>query len=206
MATEIMTGENPFLMPLDSEDHKLQIKSVIGDMLAFTEQLLVDSEPAYRKITSLYRQAREWKKMIDAKRKELTDPLRKQTAAINDKAKELTDPLDHVIDLANAKASGYQRMLEEQKLQEEAKLRAAAQLFDAAEEIYIPPMEKTLRGDGAVTVTKAEKRFKVVDLAKVPLKYLMVNDKAIEQDIKLGINVIEGLEIYQTTTTQLRIR
>jgi len=206
MATEILVEENPFLIPMDSREHEVQIKSIISDMLAFTEQLVVNSEVSYKKVTSLYRQAREWKKSIDAKRKEMTEPLRKQAAAINDKAKELTDPLDSVIDLANAKANGYQRMLEDLKRQEEEKIRAAAALFDAEEEIYIPPMEKVIRGEGAVAVTKTEKKFKVTDLSKVPLKYLMVDEKAIEQDIRLGINQIEGLEIYEETTTQLRIR
>jgi len=206
MAIDILTEENPFLVPLDSEDRRTQVKNVISSMLGFAEQLIVNSEQPYRQITSLYRQAREWKKSIESKRKELTEPLRKQTSAINDKAKELTDPLDSVIDLANAKANAYQRLLEEQKRQEDEKLRAAAALFDAEEELYIPPMEKVIRGDGAVAVTRTEKKFKVLDMSKVPMKYLMINEKAVEQDIRLGINAIEGLEIYEETTTQLRIR
>jgi hypothetical protein len=111
-----------------------------------------------------------------------------------------------VIALANTKVNGYQKMLEDLKRQEEEKLRSAAALFDAEDEVYVPPLEKVLRGDGAVSVTKTEKRFNVVDLSKVPAKYLMVNEKAVEQDLKLGINEIPGLEIYETTSTQLRIR
>lgn len=206
MTAELIIEENPFLVPLDSEEHKIQVKAVISDMLSFAEQLLVNNEPSYKKITSLYAQARSWKKAIDAKRKELVEPLRKQTSAINDKAKELSDPLDAVIDVANAKANGYQRQLEEQKRQEDENLKAAAALFDAAEEIYIPPMEKTIRGDGAVAVTRTEKKFKVVDLSKVPLKYLTIDSKIVEQDIKLGIDSIPGIEIFEETTTQLRIR
>jgi hypothetical protein len=127
-------------------------------------------------------------------------------AAINDKAKELTDPLDQVIALANAKVNGYHKFLEDQKRQEEESLRLEAAMFDAEDEVYVPPLEKVLRGDGAVTVTKTEKHFKVMDLSKVPMKYLMVNEKAIEQDLKLGINEIPGLEIFETTSTQLRVR
>lgn len=206
MATHLIAEEDPFLIPLDAAESALQVKKTIRDMLAFTEQLVVNTETAYKKITSLYAQAREWKKCLESKRKELVDPFRKQMAAINDKAKELTDPLDQVISLANAKVNGYQAFLQDLKRQEEENLRSAASLFDAEDEVYIAPLEKVLRGDGAVTVTKTEKRFKVLDLTKVPLKYLMVNEKAVEQDLKLGINEIPGLEIWEETTTQLRVR
>lgn len=206
MTVEILNEENPFLVPLDTEEYKVEIQTIIKDMRLFTENLVVNSEASYRKMTSIYAQAREWKKSIDAKRKSLTEPLRKQASIINDKAKELTDPLDNVINMANAKANGYLRMLEEIKRQEDEKLREAAALFDSAEELYIPPMEKIIRGDGAVTVTKIEKRFKVLDITKVPTKYLVVDEDAIKKDLKLGIQEIPGLEIWEETTTQLRIR
>ncbi len=206
MATDLIVEEDDFLIPLNSVEHEAQIRATIRDMFAFTEQLTVDGEASYKKITSLYRQAREWKKCLEAKRTELVAPLRKQMAVINDKAKELTDPLDQVIALANAKVNGYHKLLEDLKRKEEEALRAEAAMFDAEDEVYVPPLEKVLRGDGAVSVTKTEKSFKVVDLSKVPMKYLRVNEKAIEQDLKLGINEISGLEIYETTSTQLRIR
>ncbi len=206
MTIEILKEEDPFLVPLESEQAKIEIRSVIRDMRLFIENLVVDSEKSYLKITSLYAQAREWKKTIEAKRKSLVEPFRKQTAVINDKAKELTDPLDRVIDVANAKANGYLRLLEDVKRKEDEKLKEAAALFDAADEIYIPPMEKIIRGDGAVTVTRIEKRFKVLDIKKVPTKYLLVDEAAIKKDLNLGLAEIAGIEIWEETTTQLRIR
>ncbi len=202
MAIDIFSDE----VPVSLEGNTLQVRNVIKDMLSFASALVVDSEPAYKKITSLYSQARAWKKCVDEKRKLMTEPLRKQTAAINDKAKDLTDPLDSVIEVANAKATSYQRLLETQRQEEEAKLRAAAELFDAADEVYVPALEKVIRGEGASAVTKVEKRFRVVDLSKVPEKYLMIDEKKLIQDIKLGLNSIEGIEIYEETTTSLRVR
>jgi len=192
--------------PVSLEGNTLQVRNIIKDMLAFASALVVDNEGAYKKMTSLYSQARAWKKCVDEKRKALTEPLRKQVASINDKAKELVDPLDGVIDLANAKATSYQRILEQKRQEEEEKLRKAAELFDAEDEVYVPALEKVIRGDGASAVTKVEKRFRVVDLAKVPTKYLMIDDKKILQDIKLGLDCIDGIEIYEETTTSLRVR
>ncbi len=204
--TSIVEEENPFLVPLDQPSHELQIKSTIRDMVAFVKALNVNTEVSYNKVTSMYRQAREWKKSIEAKRKDLVDPFRKQMSIINDKAKDLTDPLDAVIDMANAKSSAYLRMLEEAKKKEDEELRKTAAIFDAEDEIYIPPMEKNIRGDGAVLVTTKEKAFRVIDLSKVPTKYLMIDEKAVERDLKLGIAEIPGLDIYETTKTQLRTR
>lgn len=205
MATEIIETNETFEITLESSQ-RFQIKGIIADMLAFSEQLIVNTEESYKRVTSLYRQARDWKKAIEAKRKELVEPLRAQQSAINDKAKELSDPLDQVISVANSKANGYQRMLEDQRRKEEEALKIAADLFDAADEVYVPPVERIIRGDGAVAVTKTQKKFKVADLSKVPLKYLTLDERAVERDIKLGINSIPGLEIYEETTTQLRVR
>lgn len=204
MATNTLVEYNPFEVSFDPQESR--IRNVIGDMVAFTQSLVVDNETAYKKITALYRQAKEWKKVVDTKRKELTEPLRRQTSLINDKAKELTDPLDAVIDMANSKSNGYVRLLEEAKKKEDETLRQAASLFDAEEELYIPPMEKTLRGQGAMTVSKVEKRFKVTDVTKVPAKYLTINESAVKKDLALGIMEIPGLEIYEETTTSLRLR
>lgn len=205
-ATEILTEENPFLVPLESSSHEVQIKSTIRDMVAFVKGLAVNSEASYNKVTSMYRQAREWKRSIEAKRKELVEPFRKQMAVINDKAKDLTDPLDSVIAMANVKSTVYLRMLEEAKRNEDEQLRKVAAIFDAEDEIYIPPMEKNIRGEGAVLVTKTEKTFRVIDITKVPTKYLMVDEAAVKRDLKLGVVEIPGLEVFETTTTSLRTR
>lgn len=206
MSVNLLDDELIVLAPLDVEQSKIQVKQVLKDMLGFAEQLVVNSESAYKRMTSLYAQARTWKKAIEEKRKSLTEPYRKKVSEINDSAKKLTDTLDCVINHANAKTMSYQALLVKQKEEEDARLRAAADLFDASDEIYIPPMEKVLRGDGAIAVTKTEKKYRLSDISKVPVKYLMLDEAAIKRDLALGINSIPGLEIYEEQTTKLRIR
>ncbi len=55
-------------------------------------------------------------------------------------------------------------------------------------------------------VTKTEKTFRIIDISKVPAKYLTVDEKAVERDLKLGVGTIEGLDIYSITKTSLRTR
>jgi hypothetical protein len=169
--------------------------------------MIVVDEWGYKKVTSIYSNAREWKKSIEEKRKAIGEPLRKQLAKVNDSAKSLTDPLDQVIHIANAKASSYQKLLEEQKKEEALSLKQAAALLDISEdELYIQPLDSTLRGEGATATTTVKKKFKVVDMAAVPRKYLMVDEKAIERDMKLGIDNIDGIEFYEEKQTTLRVR
>lgn len=203
--TASLIQEAPF-SPLERDEYRGKFRAIVKDMAEFMGEIVVDNEPAYLKVTSLYKQARDWKKAVEGKRKELVEPFRSSVARINDRAKELTDPLDRVIELANAKVNGYQLMLAERKRVEDEKLRETADIFDAADELYIPPMEKTLRGEGAIAVTKTEKKFRVTDITRVPTKYLIVDEKSLMQDIKLGISEVPGIEIYETTTTNLRIR
>ena len=206
MSTATLVPEATFEVALDEQTNGVVVRDIINDMVAFTSGLIVDSDTAYKKITSLYRQARDWRKVIDSKRKDMTEPLRKQTAAINDKAKELTDPLDSVIAIANGKASGYLQQLEDLKRKEDEKLRAAAAIFDSEEELYIPPLETTVRGNGAVAVKKTELAYRLVDITKVPARYLVIDEAAVKKDLQLGLVEIPGLEVYEKTTTQLRVR
>jgi hypothetical protein len=178
----------------------------VSDMLSMAKSLVVTNDDGYRGITRLYKEAKEWQKKVEAARKSLCAPFRSKIAEINDNAKKLTDPLDQVIELANAKTNSYQKILERAKEQEDEQTRAIAALFDAEDMVYIEPLAETIRGDGAIAVTKTEKRFKLSDLSKVPLKYLQLNEDIVKQDIKLGIGSIPGIDIYEETITKLRTR
>lgn len=206
MANEVLMGNESEMVAIDSPEFSPQIKNIIDDMLCLAKEIEVKDESSYKKLTSLYRDAKDWKKNVETKRKYLVEPLRKQTSYINDKAREITDPLDLVIDLANSKTGAYMKLLEKAKQNEEQRLKDAASLFDAEDELYIPPMEKIIRGEGAIAITKTKKCFKVTDISKVPVKYLQVCEKAVEQDIKLGMLDIPGLEIFEEQITQLRVR
>ncbi len=67
-------------------------------------------------------------------------------------------------------------------------------------------MEKTLRGDGALAVTKIVKDFRLSDLSKVPLKYLKLDEASIKKDIALGVDSIPGIDIFEEKKVSLRTR
>ena len=47
-------------------------------------------------------------------------------------------------------------------------------------------------------------KYRVIDLVKVPLKYLQINDSEVQNAMKAGITVIDGLEIYKEPILNLR--
>lgn len=184
---------------------QVDLKQGIANLRAYAENLTVLDEVSFHAATALCRKVRDWCKMIEHFRKESNAPDQSRINARNDKAKELAKPLTEIDSLMVERVAKYHAILEERKRQEAAKIEAYSKLMD--EEVpYIPPAEKTLRGDGMIVYSKPEKKFKVLDLSKVPLKYLQLNEDAVKSDIKLGVNAIDGLEIYTTTTTQMRSR
>lgn len=198
MTTSIQTQEENSSILCERD-----IKADINSLLLTAINLIVDSKESFASIDQIYSHARHIKKVVEDYRKNLTEPLRKEMTRINDQARELSYPLDQIINITNAKANGYTRMLEEIKRKEDEALRQAAAIFDAADELYIPEMAQ-VRGKETVMVTKVEKKFRLVDISQVPTKYLLVDEAAVKRDLKLGISDISGLEIYETTTSNLR--
>jgi len=181
------------------------IKKTISEMQLFAENLDVTSEVSFRKITSIYSEAKSWEKIIEQQRKEANAPDQSRINARNDRAKQISEPLKGILIVCKRKADQYQRHLEESKRLEEESLSKAALIFD--EEIpYIAPIEKTHRGDGAMAVSKEETRWRVTDLEKVPRQYLMLDEQKIKLSIKMGLTSIPGIEVYTEKVTQLRTR
>jgi len=202
MTTQIVLEQESFPIVLINRDQENEHKSVIDTI----KSIVVECESSYNLLTSFYHKARDLKKKIEAKRKELVDPYRSEIARINDMAKDLSEPLDQMIEVANNKTGKYVKLLEEAKIKEQEAVNEAAKMFEVEEPQYVAPLEKTVRGDGALAVTKMEKKHRLLDITKVPIKYLILNDAQVKLDIKLGINEIPGLEIYEEAKTTLRTR
>jgi alanyl-tRNA synthetase len=188
------------------ERSRVSLKERLDLIVTTASNLAVTNEEHFRRITSLYAESKSWENKIEFIRKEANAPDQARISARNDKAKELLTPLKQIQAIAKDKSAQYQELLEQNKRKEEQKMAQAVELLGLDEMPYVPPVDKSIRGDGALMYTKMVKRFRLTDLSKVPLKYLMLNEEAIEQDIKLGVAVIPGIEIYEEKVTQLKAR
>lgn len=182
------------------------LKGKLDSIVVTAESLDVSNEEGFRKMTALYAESKDWEKRIEFIRKQANQPDQDRINARNDRCKDLLAPLKQIQAISKKKCDGYQLILESRKKEEEAKLRATADLLGLDDIPFLAPLEKSQRGAGAVMFTRVVRKFRTVDLSKVPLKYLQVNEDLIKQDINLGVAEIPGIEIYDEKVTQLKTR
>lgn len=201
MATQLQ--EITDLMP---ERQSIDIKSRLNQILDFSKSLDVVDESGFRQIMALYAESKGWEKKIDFLRTEANGPDQERINARNDKAKELLKPLREIQQIAKTKSAQYQAILEERKRQEEKRIEDILDIIGVDEMPYIEPIDKSVRTEKGMMYKKVVRKFRVTDQALVPARYLMINEKAVENDIKLGIINIPGIEVYDEETTQIRTR
>jgi hypothetical protein len=189
----------------DLQSDVLAVKCNITHLLATISDIVPTSEQAYKSITGIYAQAKRWQKIIEEHRKDATAEARSVVNAINDKAKEFSEPLGRICEIANQKTAHYLAAVERQRKAEEAKINEAGAILGLEATVHLPQVAPA-RGDGAMAYTRVVKKFRLVDIAKVPLKYLTLNEDLIERDLELGICEIPGVEVYEETKTILRTR
>lgn len=158
----------------------------------------------YELVSDIYAQARKYLKLITEKEKKLLEPYKEKINEIRYEAKTHKEPLQRMIDICNAKADDWQKYLTIKSLEKQRKLVEAAKLFGNDMPIMVDDVTKPKSTRNTTTTIKTVTKFRVSDISKVPLKYLKIDEDAVNLDIKLGIHNIEGLEIYQETKTTLR--
>jgi hypothetical protein len=170
------------------------------------ERITIDTMESLAEGTNLWKDAKEMGKHVEAMRKKQIDPLRKIIAAVNDKSKDITDPLEEAEAIIKKKTSEYQLMLDKKRSEEIERQNEIAKVLGDTAPVFVPQIEKTLRGDGVIAYTKTEKKFRVKEALEVPRQFLQVNESAIEMAIKQGCTQIPGIEIYEEQKTVLRSR
>lgn len=186
-----------------------QYDFTVGMALSLKDRALnitIDCAESLNEATALWKDAKEMGKHIEAIRKKKIEPLRKIMAAVNDKSKAITEPLEEVEALIKQKSGVYQALLEKQRLEEIEKKREVAKILGDTEPVFVPQLDKTLRGDGVIAYTKTEKKFRIKEALEVPRQFLKVDEAAIELAIKQGFSQIPGIEIYEEQKTVLRSR
>lgn len=203
MTAQLITHD---LAPSFIQD-ELVVRKMVDTMITTAKELVVNSDYSFKQATAIWKQAREWKKTIETQRKAMIEPQRKFITQINDRAKEITEPLDHIEEHIKTKIDRYHKDLEAQREAFIAQQKEAADMLGVdSTDIYVPEVASSMRGSGAIAYKKTKKTIKVTDIKKVPEKYLMINEKLIEEDLKAGGADIPGIEIVEEETIQLRSR
>jgi hypothetical protein len=187
-------------------ENKVTVKEKLHMIVADAINLEVTTDDGFKRMTNMYSESKEWEKRIEYLRKEANRPDQNRISGRNDKAQEILGPLKQIQTIAKQKCEKYQLLLEQQKAYEQQQMVDAADVLGLDDVPMVAPLDKSIRGDGALMFTRTVKKFRTVDLSKVPLKYLQVNEDLIKQDMNLGVSEIAGIEIYEEKVTQLRTR
>lgn len=179
------------------------LKGFVLSRMGTLKSLVVQNEETKNSVLGTYKEAKLIEKKLENTRLEMGEIYRSELSKINNKAKELSEPLAEITRLCNKKIADYEVVLKERALKAEEELRAQAALFDAQDDVYIPEIKVKISNECAGLQTRIVKKFRVIDISKVPSHYFMLDEDKISRDIRAGLGAIEGIEIYEEKTTSL---
>lgn len=72
--------------------------------------------------------------------------------------------------------------------------------------VYAPAPVAKVQTDMGTTQTVKIRKYRLVDLSKVPAQYLMLNDSLVGKVVRAGIPEIPGIEIYEEESLRVTAR
>ena len=168
------------------------------------KELTIASNDDLPNATEILSQLNRENDRIEADRVKLTAPLNATLKEINGRYKPLRELLEASIRGVREKMSRYATLAV--KAREEAELKLSERIGEGKGKLKMETAERKISelenvdktvdtGDGKATFIEVEK-FEVVDLAKVPVEYLLANDVAIRKAMKEGVRV-EGVRYWK---------
>ncbi len=147
--------------------------------------------------------------MIEKARKGEKDQINKDAKTVDGHFQKLAKPVQDASDAIVGAINAWQRAkLEEQRRLEREAAEAAKVFQDETPAESPAPVKEVARvvsSTGRVAAVAATVwKHRVIDPAKVPAKYLMVNESAIKAAVAGGVREIEGVEIYEDVRTAIR--
>lgn len=159
------------------------------------------------------------KKAIEEKRKEYVDPINAHLRAVNDAFKRLVAPLDDADSMTRGKIMTFKReealraaeVAEINRLRLEATRREAALNEGEIKELtqLIPevlPVPAKVQADIATLGTAKVWKWELLDLAKVPDEFKVIDAAKIGKVVRAGIREIPGVRIYSEDTLRVTNR
>jgi hypothetical protein len=162
--------------------------------------------------TEMANQARKLSNAIDEARKEVKNPYDKFGKKIDGKVRPLSKRLEAIRTALGGKIIAHRQAV--RLAQEEAARAAAEEARKAADTgkiaiVVAPkPVDTYAKVDTEVGSVKSDfvPVFEVEDWSKVDQKYLTLNTKALEADLKLGVSVFSGIKVGRREVARFRAR
>lgn len=196
----------------------------VSDDLVVIEQnvraLVVSDSESFNTAAETIALLKRMASLVEDHRTEEVAPLNKQVKEINARYKAISSKIDPLVEMLNRSMGAYrQRVIaeEEAKRREEEKIRRKAEeaARKAAEQGKPlpppPPPPPPVIGQPKAAATtfgtvsmRSEWKWELVDLDKVPRKYLVLNEALLTKLVRAGERSIAGVRIYEEFNSQLR--
>jgi glycyl-tRNA synthetase (class II) len=137
---------------------------------------------------------------LEEERKEYTDPLNKTVKKLNAAFKELTAPLTEIETQIKNEINIFREKEEQIRIKKEQEL----QKIENDKELTITPtIPDTIESNFGESRIVKRWSFDVIQKDKIPLEYLIPDEKKINKEISKGVRNIPGINIYQKITTSI---
>jgi len=194
-------------MPKIKKQELVEIENSNNDIVIQAENQWIVSQADVDKANIILRNITKQMKAIEKKRKSFTQPLNQSLGEINSTFKELVKPLEIAKDILTQKVMDW-RDTEKQKIQaEQERIRKEEERRRKIQEAHkekghevsepiVMAKPKPLKETDTTHIRKVWE-FEIIEMAKIPHEYLMVNKSFIREAIRNGVRIIPGIRIYQ---------
>ena len=181
--------------------------------------MVIDNETV-KQATEIGTNAKKLGKLIEKKKKEITEVPSEFVKSIGNFCKNFTKPLKRIEDDIRIKITIYNEKEKDKRIKTEAlarkeKEKLQQQLNETAKKEGVKaPIVPDIVHPKVDTVTRTDKAgssyqrkiwtHEIIDAEKIPREYLMPNEKAIGEAIKMGVRQIDGVRIFERVTTVLK--
>jgi hypothetical protein len=193
------------------------IEQKTPSIITEAKSIQIDTEQKSKHANDLLSACKKMFNIAEDKRKFFVKPLNDHIKNINDEFKKLTSPLKEAESILKEKLLKYiskVKIIAQEK--EKEKEAALADLDDfTGEKPEVEEVKIRVESGLGMSFTKKVWRWKVIDEAKIPREYFLLDEKKINALIKAhartvkGISIcdlkIDGIEIFQEDEIAIRV-
>lgn len=167
-----------------------------------TSKLIIDSQKTLEEATSTLSQLNTYLDQVTAHKEAKTKPLNAALKAIRDDYRPLETQLSEAIQVVRSSITAYATeqakiaLQQEQAILNDKRTKLTTKVQQLAE--IEQPTAKVSTAQGSITFMTV-KRWRLTDINKVPIAFLIPNEDAIKQAMKEG-SPIAGIEYYEEQT------
>lgn len=181
-----------------------QMEKGIAPLVQNAQSLVIRIVEDENSALAILGRIKEMQKQIEDKRTSITKPLNTALKEANKLFKALSEPLDWADSIIRDKIINFHRKREEQaEKQKQRLLEKAEETKDDEKANELIEKAETLTPNVGETTVAKRWTYKVVDLFKVPHKYLVIDSAKVRDAIRDGVREIPGLEIYQEESVRV---